>query len=674
MKSPSLEIARREIEKLRLAIEEHNYRYHVLDSPTISDAEFDALFEKLRNLESEFPQLKDPHSPTQKVGGPPIVKFQKVAHRVPMLGLQNVYHKEGMSEWLERWKKEIPDKTWEFCLEPKLDGLSIEITYEHGKLIRAVTRGNGEVGEDVTENVKTIATVPLNLRKGAPPILEARGEILLLKKDFEKLNTERAKLGEPLFASPRNVAAGSIRQLDPKVAAARSLDIYFYGVGYAEWGDDKVATQENLMDRFRNLGLKVNPLFTLGTTLQDIEDYYHKLSTLRKSLPYEIDGVVIKLNSEKLQRRLGSIARAPKWAVAYKFVAQEAISRLLSVQFQVGRTGVVSPVGELDPVILGGVTVRRATLHNEDHIRSLGLRMGDFVVVKRAGDVIPSIERALVDRRNGSESPIVFPSECPECGSPVRRNEGEAAARCQNPGCSQKKLSQLIHFCSKQGMNIEGLGKKWVEVLWDAGYVRRASDLYDLTLENLLLLERQGEVLAQKLLKNIEKSKQVSLGRFLHALSIPRVGSQMADVLAARLGSLKKIIECSEDELLSIDGVGEGVTASITDFFSHPENLAEIRRLLEKGVSPQFKPPEKRKHLPFEGKTFVVTGELGLGSRSQVKEWIESRGGRVVSSLSSVVTYLVAGDHPGSKLQRARELGIYILDEKRLLEMDKPEM
>ncbi|MFM8269411.1 MAG: NAD-dependent DNA ligase LigA, partial [Pseudomonadota bacterium] len=517
------------VENLRKQIEEHNYRYYVLDAPVISDEAYDKLFQELLALEAEHPNLKSPFSPTQKVGGAPIDKFSKYKHSQPMLSLQNIYNEEESATFYERWNEALGDK-FNILVEPKFDGLAIELVYENGGLVVAATRGDGETGEDVTENVKTIRSIPLHLRGDFPPLLEVRGEIILFKEDFEKLNLERTKSGEPLFANPRNAAAGSIRQLDPQVAARRKLDFFPHGV--ASMRGLKAKTQLELLESFKSWGLKTHSLYKVVSSLKQVEAFYRQVETERDSLPFEIDGIVLKLNSFKDQEEMGFVARSPRWAVAYKFKAQEGVTRLNDVIFQVGRTGVITPVAVLEPVWVGGVEVKRAGLHNEDQIRALGLKIGDHVVVKRAGDVIPDVVSVIEQKRTGREKAIVFPKKCPACESQLHREEGEAAHRCPNIACPARLAEGLKHFCSKRAMNIEGLGDKWIDLLLENKLIRHFSTLYDLDKKTLMTLERQGDRSAQKLVDSIQKSKETTLDRFIFALGIPLVGERTAELLA----------------------------------------------------------------------------------------------------------------------------------------------
>ncbi|NBX75768.1 MAG: NAD-dependent DNA ligase LigA [Proteobacteria bacterium] len=655
-------------ESLRKQIEEHNYHYYVEDSPVISDEAYDKLFQELLRLEKEHPELKSPLSPTQKVGGAPIDKFSKYKHSQPMLSLQNIYNEEESSAFYKRWEETLGN-TFSVLVEPKFDGLAIELVYENGGLVVAATRGDGETGEDVTENVKTIRSIPLHLRGDFPPLLEVRGEIILFKEDFEKLNQERTKAGEPLFANPRNAAAGSIRQLDPRIAANRKLDFFPHGV--ASVRGLKAKTQMDLLNSFRSWGLKTHSLYKVVHSLTEIEQFYKKVEEKRDSLDYEIDGIVLKLNSFKDQEELGFVARSPRWAVAYKFKAQEGVTTLKDVVFQVGRTGVITPVAVLDPVWIGGVEVKRAGLHNEDQIRVLGLKIGDSVVVKRAGDVIPDVVSVIEKKRTGRERTILFPKKCPACDSTIHRIEGEAAHRCPNIACPARLAEGLKHFCSKRAMNIEGLGDKWIDLLLENKLIRHFSSLYDLDKETVMTLERQGDRSAQKLVDSIQKSKNTTLDRFIFALGIPLVGERTAELLAIHFGSLQNFIEATDEEFAQVEEVGPTVTEKIREFLDEAHNRSEIERLLKKGVNPKWEVARSGHQGELKGQTFVITGTLPSLSRDEASQLIRENGGKVTGSVSKNTDYVVVGEEAGSKLDKARALGIKLLDEAGLLKLIK---
>jgi DNA ligase (NAD+) len=649
------------IEKLKSQINEANYRYYVLDRPTLSDADYDALFKELLDLENKHPELRDPASPTQKVGGAPLEKFTKYRHREPMLSLQNIYSEEELVDFYDRWAAVIGNH-FSVMGEPKFDGLAIELVYEEGILTVASTRGDGETGENVTENVKTIRSVPLQLRGDYPELLEIRGEIIILKEDFEKLNKERAKHDEPLFANPRNAAAGSIRQLDPKVAAQRHLDLFCHSIGKIEGANFK--TQWELGELFTQWGLRTHSLKKELRSQKEIQQFFIEVEQLRDSLPYEIDGIVLKVNELKNQRELGFVARSPRWAVAYKFKAQEGITVLKDVHFQVGRTGVITPVAILEPVWVGGVEVKSATLHNEDQIKALGLKIHDIVVVKRAGDVIPNIQSVITEKRTGKEKTIHFPKQCPSCKDAVITSEDEVAHRCINVACPARLAETLKHFASKRAMNIEGLGDKWIEILLEKKLIHHFSSLYDLTPELLQTLERQGERSAQKLVDAIQKTKNNTLDRFIFGLGIRFVGERTAELLALHFRTLDNFLNATEEELLHVEEVGEKVAKAILQFISDKKNRNEIARLIEKGVTP--KPLNSHGGTALQGKTFVITGTLPTLSRDEAADLIRTHGGKVTGSVSKNTDYLVVGEDAGSKLTKARKLGVKELSEAQL--------
>lgn len=653
----------KKIEKLREEISEASYRYYVLDKPTISDEKYDKLFNELLALEEANPKLRSPYSPTQKIGGAALSKFQKYKHREMMLGLQNCYNEEEFGEYFARWKKDLGDD-FRLVGEPKFDGLAIELVYEKGLLVVAATRGDGETGEDVTSNVKTIRSVPLKLRGDHPTLLEVRGEVILQKDDFKRLNEERAKAGEPLFANPRNAAAGSIRQLDPNIAAKRKLDFFGHGVGRVQGAS--IDGQVDMMKSLGAWGLRVNPMVRVLKKQAEVEAFYREIEEERDRLPYEIDGIVLKIDSFRHQRELGTVARSPRWAVAYKFRAQEGNTKLLDVQFQVGRTGAITPVAILEPVPIGGVMVSRASLHNEDQIAQLDIRIGDTVVVKRAGDVIPDVQSVVTDLRKGKEKKIKFPTHCPSCGGPVSRMDGEAAHRCTNRACPAQMAESLKHFVSKRAMNIEGLGDKWIDQFLEKRLIKHFSNLYDLTVDDLLSLDRQGKKSAEKLIAAIEKSKQVTLDRFIYGLGIRFVGERTAELLATHFGSLDRFLKATEEELLHVEEVGGTVAAAIREFLADKRNIDEVKRLLEKGVAPTSAALGEGATQNLKGMTFVITGTLPTLSREDAENLIRQHGGKVTSSVSKNTSYLVLGDAPGSKLKKAQDLGVRQIGEEEL--------
>ncbi|MCX8073314.1 MAG: NAD-dependent DNA ligase LigA [Candidatus Binatia bacterium] len=661
---------REEIERLRKEIEYHNYRYYVLDAPVISDEEYDRMFRRLQELEKAYPEFFDPNSPTQRVGAPPAEKFETVRHTVPMLSLANAMSEEEFREFDERVRKGLGlSGPVMYVAEPKLDGLGVELVYENGALVVASTRGDGIHGENVTANVRTIRSVPLKLRaeRGAPPIprrLEVRGEVIMPKSAFRKLNEERAKAGEPLFANPRNAAAGSLRQLDPRVTASRPLDMFCYAPG--DMTGLPFETHWEFLEGLKAWGFKTNPLNRRCKGADAVVAYHAEMEKRRATLDYDVDGVVAKVDRFDYQRRLGEVSRSPRWAIAFKFKAQQAITRVLDIIPSVGRTGIITPVAQLEPVQVGGVTVSSASLHNMDEIERKDVRIGDYVIVERAGDVIPYISGVVVERRTGKERKFRMPSKCPACGSPVVRDEGGAFYRCVGLSCPAKLRESIRHFASRHALDIQGLGEKLVSQLVDKGLVHNVADLYRLERKQLVELERMGEKSADNLLQQIENSKNTTLSRLIYGLGIPHVGEHLAKVLADHFGSMERLENATEEELLQVPEVGPETAREIRTFFSLPDNRAVIRRLLQAGVKPHA---ERRPRTgKLAGKTFVITGTLSR-PRDEVARDIEAAGGRVASSVSKNTDYVVVGLDPGSKLDRARELGIPTIDEEELERM-----
>ncbi|MEW6290255.1 MAG: NAD-dependent DNA ligase LigA [Thermodesulfobacteriota bacterium] len=653
-------------QRLRVLREElayHDHRYYVLDQPVIADAEYDRLFRELLELEERFPELVTDDSPSQRVGGAPLEKFATVPHRHAMLSLENAFSEGELRDFAERLRRFLKDAPpMSYVAEPKLDGLAVELVYEQGLFILGSTRGDGRIGEDITQNLKTIAAIPLRLRGASPDRLEVRGEVFMASTGFQKMNEERAVAGEPLFANPRNAAAGSLRQLDPRLTARRPLDFYAYGVG-----DPSTlagcATQGELLDWLSELGFKVNPLVRRCATMEEVISHYHHLLEIRARLDYEIDGMVVKVDSFALQERLGNKARSPRWAVACKFPASQATTRLLAVDFQVGRTGAVTPVAILEPVAIGGVTVSRATLHNEEEIKRKDLRLGDRVLVQRAGDVIPEIVQPVIDLRTGEEKPVAMPGHCPSCGHGLVREEGEAALRCVNGHCPAQRLRSLIHFTGKSGMDIEGLGKKAMEQLFHEKLVNDIPDIYALQAETLARLDGWAAKSAENAVAAIAASRSASLTRLLSALGIRHVGEVTAGLLEARFQTMENLMAASLEELLTVEGIGEQVAAAIRDYFGDPSVQKMLARLRQLGVEPG-RTVAGQGALPLRGAVLLFTGTLSSFSRDEAKEIVKKLGGQVSSSLSRKVTHLVCGDKPGSKLQKAEEMGVAILDEK----------
>lgn len=661
-----------EIQELRELIRYHNQRYYVLDDPEISDAEYDRLFQRLLALEKEYPGFVTPDSPTQGVGGEPQSRFRQVKHRLPMLSLENAFSDEDIKDFDSRVRRFLGEEgPFQYTVEPKIDGLAVELVYENGGLVVASTRGDGYTGEDVTANAKTILTIPLKLKsmngeRPVPDLLEVRGEIYMEKEAFRALNRERMARDLPPFANPRNAAAGSIRQLDPRITARRPLNMFCYGVG--ELSTLTFQTQYELMLALQDWGLRVNrPHIRVCDTVEDVIGYCHRLEETRGQFAFEIDGAVIKVNLLDLQDRLGEKSRSPRWATAFKFKAVQEITRIVNIEVQVGRTGALTPVAHLEPVEVGGVVVRRATLHNQDEITRKDIREGDTVVVQRAGDVIPEVVKAIVSRRTGNEKPYVMPDACPVCGTKVQRKKGEVVSRCPNPACPAQVRASLRHFVAKGAMDIDGLGDKILGQLLERRMIQDEADIYGLTMEDLLKLDKIEQKSASNLMQAIQKSKHTTLARFIYALGIRHVGEHVAQLLANHFLTLEGFRKSSREELLSIKGIGEETADSILSCFEGPSNRELIERLLVSGITLEAMAPSG--HSPIAGKTFVLTGSLETLKRAEAKDLIMSKGGKVSSTVSGNTDYLVVGTSPGSKLQRARELGVTTIDEDDLLDL-----
>jgi DNA ligase (NAD+) len=668
-----MENIRKEIDTLKEKIEYHNQRYYVLDDPEISDADYDRLFQRLLDLEKQHPELETHDSPTRKVGGRPKGGFFPVAHRSPMLSLENCFDPQQIFDFDKRVRKFLKnDAPVGYTVEPKIDGLAVELVYEKGALSVASTRGDGHTGENVTRNIKTILNVPLKLtaRKKSLPIpdlLEVRGEVYMDVAAFETFNRKRAAQNETLFANPRNAAAGSLRQLDSRVTAKRPLDMFCYGVGNAQTLPFK--THWDTMMALQHWGLRVNrPHIRVCDTLDDVVTNCRHIEETRKAFPYEIDGAVIKVNRLDLQSRLGMKSRSPRWAMAYKFAPSQETTTVLGIHVQVGRTGAQTPVAHLEPVELGGVLVSRATLHNQEEIDRKDIREGDRVIVQRAGDVIPEVVKTVFSKRTGNETKFVMPDACPACGSRIEKKPGEVVARCPNVNCPAQIRGSIRHFVSKGGMNIDGLGDKLVFKLMDKGLVKDESDLYALTRTALLSLDNIKEKSAANLLGAIEGSKTPTLARFIYALGIRHVGEFTAALLADRFGDIKELASASQEVLSAIDGIGPQIAESVFSYFADSQNRDLIERLLAAGVKPSVS-RSKPTDSPVAGKTFVLTGSLSAIKRSAAKETITQKGGKVGSSVSRNTDYLVVGEAPGSKLQKAQEMDISILDENQFLEL-----
>lgn len=660
-----------EMNQLKEEINEHNYRYYVLDDPIISDAKYDELFRRLQKLEEDYPDLITPDSPTQRVGAPPLKFFKSVTHQVPMLSLENGFQEKELIAFDERIRERLKvQHPMDYSCEPKMDGVAISLVYDKGRLIQAATRGDGVTGEDVTENIKTIASIPLFLKGGGyPAYLEVRGEVFMSKKGFLRLNIEAQKRGEKLFANPRNAAAGSLRQLDSSITAKRPLAMYCYGVGEVKGGKLPEKHSE-ILQQFRAWGLRVSDLVSVAKGEKACFHYYQNMMKKRATLPFEIDGVVFKVNSIREQETLGFVTRAPRFALAFKFPAEEALTEIEAVDFQVGRTGALTPVARLKPVYIHGVTISNATLHNMDEIAKKDIRIHDIVYVRRAGDVIPEVVRVDLAKRPKNTKKMVMPTHCPVCGSDVEHVEGEAVFRCTGGlFCPAQRKEHILHFASRRAMNIEGLGEKMVNQLVDTGLVKTVADIYALTLAELGNLDRMGQKSAENLLLEIEKSKVTTLPRFLYALGIREVGEATAKALATYFTHFATIEEATLDDFQQVPDIGPVVALHLTHFFAEAHNRAVIRKLQQTGL--RWEEKSVRHNQPLMGKVFVITGTLSQYSRDEVKGLLEEKGGKVTNSVSAKTNYLIAGENPGSKFVKAQALNIPILDEAGLLQLLK---
>ena len=663
---------RQRLQVLRQELHLHAHRYYVLDDPLLADAEYDRLFQELMTLEQQHPELITPDSPSQRVGGAPLSQFATVPHTVPMLSLENAFAADELVDFEERLFRFLQSRTpISYVTEPKLDGLAVELVYEDGRFALGATRGDGLIGEEVSQNLKTIPTIPLRLlsRNGeaVPKRLEVRGEVFIGLADFKRLNEERGRAGESLFANPRNAAAGSLRQLDPRITATRPLDFFVYGVS------DPAAlpcrNQHELLKHLGSLGFKVNPLVHFCHSIAEVISQFTDLQEQRSALAYDIDGMVVKVNDFALQERLGAKARSPRWAIAAKFPASQATTRLLAVEFGVGRTGAITPVAILEPVRIGGVTVSRATLHNEDELRRKGLMLGDTVLVQRAGDVIPEVVKPVPENRTGREQPIVMPTACPECGFALVRAGQEAITRCPNPDCPAQRVRALIHFTGKSGMDIEGLGKKAVQQLVSQGLIQDIPDIYRLKTETLAALDGWGGKSAENALHAVEASKNPTLAKFLAALGIRHVGEVTAQLLARHFASLARLLLAGEADFLQIEGIGEQVAASLVDYFQDPTVQEMLARIEALGVRVQEEKQDAEADGALAGRVFLFTGALAHLSRHEAKARIKELGGQVASGINRKVTHVVLGDSPGSKLTKARELGLTVITEDEFLRL-----
>lgn len=662
-----------QVEDLVILLNDYSYAYHVKDEPKVPDAEYDRCYRELQQLEKDYPSLVRPDSPTQRVGEKPSGGFNSVRHTLPMLSLDNAFSQEDFAHFDQRVRKLVELSEIEYCCEPKLDGLAISLRYENGLLTQGLTRGDGVTGEDITSNVRTIPSVPIRLRCESPPdILEVRGEVYMSKSGFESLNKQAAEKGEKVFVNPRNAAAGSLRQLDPVLTASRPLVLCAYSVGFIQ-GWERPDSHYQSLKQLAEWGFRINPLMKKANGAEECQAYYESLSEQRPNLNYDIDGIVYKVDSVALQEQLGFVARAPRWAIARKFPAQEEVTQILGVDFQVGRTGAITPVARLNPVFVGGVTVSNATLHNKDEIARLDVRVGDYVVIRRAGDVIPQVVQALPERRPEDSQPVVFPSHCPVCESELEQVEGEAAIRCSGGlVCAAQRKEALKHFVSRKAMDIEGMGEKLIETLVELEYIKTPVDIFTLhqKKEMLLSMERMGEKSVNNLLASIEKSKETSLNRFVYSLGIREVGEATARTLAGYFKTLSALMAAPEDDLLQVDDVGPVVAHHIRTFFAQEANCTTIQGLIEAGVHWQEQEAAGEDNVddsPLAGQTFVVTGTLTQYSRDEVKEKLMALGAKVSGSVSAKTHCLVAGEKAGSKLAKAQSLGIRIMDEEALI-------
>ena len=657
-------------QRLKSELNQHNHAYYVLDDPSIPDSHYDRLMAELQAIEQQYSQLRNSDSPTQRIGGMALDSFSQVRHEVPMLSLDNAFSDAEMMDFDRRIKDRInldSSQNLTYACEPKLDGVAVSLIYQKGLLIRGATRGDGSIGEDITANVRTIKSIPLSLHGDIfPELLEVRGEIYMPRDGFNHFNKKALESGDKPFVNPRNAAAGSLRQLDSKITATRPLEMCAYSVGQYQ-GDQKPDSHFAVLNMLGTLGFKINQHIKQVEGLEALEDYYQQLAQLRDKLDYDIDGIVYKVNDLKLQQRLGFVAKAPRWAIARKFPAQEEMTRLLDVEFQVGRTGAVTPVARLKPVFVGGVTVGNATLHNADEINRLGVCVGDTVIVRRAGDVIPQIVKAVVEKRPKGAQPILFPERCPVCQSSVKRVEGEAVARCTGGlFCGAQTKEAIKHYASRKAMDIDGLGDKLVDALVDNELIYSVADLYELKLEKLINLERMAQKSAENLLNSIEASKQTTLPKFLFSLGIREVGEATAQTLANNFGTLDKVIEASVEQLLEVEDVGPVVARHIVDFFRNPDNLSIVEAIRNSGV--QWKDIDQTaQSLPLKGQTWVLTGTLETMSRAEAKDRLQQFGAKVSGSVSAKTHAVVAGPGAGSKLNKAQSLDIQILTEESLI-------
>lgn len=661
--------AQEKIDSLRTLLNSYAHEYYVLDKPSVPDSEYDEKLAELRQLEEQFPDLITTDSPTQRVGGEPLEGFQKVQHSIPMLSLGNAFNEQDLRDFARR-ASQGTSKPLAFVCELKIDGLAISLTYEDGKFVRGATRGDGTTGEDITSNLRTIKSIPLSIKEKRK--IEVRGEAYMPHKSFLALNKLREENGEELFANPRNAAAGSLRQLDPKIAASRNLDVFLYGIG--EWQGDPVSSHSERLTQLKELGFRTNPEWKKCESVEEVLEYVEYWTRERPNLPYEIDGIVIKVDDLDTQEDLGFTVKSPRWAIAYKFPAEEVVTKLLDIELSVGRTGVITPTAILNPVKVAGTTVQRASLHNEDLIRAKDIRIGDTVVIKKAGDIIPEVVRVIPEKREEDVLEFHMPTECPACGSELVRLEEEVALRCINPSCPAQLQEGLVHFVSRNAMNIDGLGEKVINQLFQEGLIHTIADIYRLERDELLKLERMGEKSVDNLLKAIDASRENSLERLLFGLGIRFIGAKAAKTLATEFETIDKLQQATYDELVAVDEIGEKMADSIVQYFSEQEVTDLIQELKELQVNMEYKGPKRSEIAAdgssiFAGKTIVLTGKMEQMSRPEAKERIETLGGTVTGSVSKKTDIVIAGEDAGSKYDKAIKLGITIWDEEQFMRM-----
>ena len=652
-----------EISKLVSLLNKYSYDYYVEDNPQISDTEYDTLYKQLEKLEENHPKYILENSPTQRVGDRVLDEFEKITHKVPMLSLSNTFSTEDLRDFDARISKLVPDQNVEYICELKIDGLAISIKYENGKLVSAATRGDGSIGEDVTENIKTIFSIPKVLKDNRT--FEVRGEVYLPRKSFELLNSERESNNEVLFANPRNAAAGSLRQLDSKITAKRRLSAFIYSIV----GDDSIVSQENALNTAKEYNLPVNPNFKLCKSIDEVIDYINYWTEHKKNLPYDIDGIVIKVNSYSTQEEVGYTQKSPRWATAYKFPEEELATKLLDVELSVGRTGIITPVAILDPVVISGSTVSKASLHNKDIIEELDIHIGDMVVVKKAGEIIPKVVRVVRELRTEGSTKYTMPNTCPSCGQQTYIKENDPFTRCKNPDCPDQNIRRIIHFASRDALNIEGLGDKVVTTLYEKGIIAHTIDLFSLEREKLISLDRMGEKSVDNLLNAIENSKQNSLDKVIFALGILNVGKKAGKILAEKYLNLTNLMNATLDELVNLDDVGQITAESILDYLSDENNIKFINDLIKVGMNPQYEVQEVNTDNIFAGKTVVLTGKLVELTRNEAKEYLEKYGAKVTESVTSKTDLVIAGEKAGSKLAKAEQLGIRVINEEEFANM-----